>query len=201
MQFKANDGEQSLRISLDPLESDADSAGFADAAENPGAETSEPGIPGARVPRARTFTQRRRDRHGRGLRGTLLDAGLPGARTRAEKFDDLVVDSADRLRTLWPEALATVEYLVDEVPPQLESLLASKAQAPLGKYTPARAATDASPGEPPCIAIYRHPIEALCDTPGQVRELVHEVLVEQVAGLLNIDPDTVDPMFGRHRGH
>lgn len=196
MEFKAIDGEQSLRISLDPLDSEADSAASAESAADPGAGISEPRIPGAR-----TFEQRRRDRHGRGLRGPVLDAGLPGSRTRGEKFDDLVVDSADRLRTLWPEALATVEYLVEEVPQQLESLLAAKSQAPLGKYTPARAATDNSSGEPACIAIYRHPIEALCDTSGQVRELVHEVLVEQAAGLLNIDPDTVDPMFRRHRGH
>ena len=211
MEFKAIDGEQSLRISLDTSRSDAqsatsadvagsvdaaDSANSTDSAENAGAGISE-----SRIPGARSFTQRRRDRHGRGLRGPVLDSGLPGSRTRGEKFDDLVVDSADRLRTLWPEALSTVEYLVEEVPQQLESLLASKSQAPLGKYTPARGATDSSPGEPATIAIYRHPIEALCDTPGQVRELVHEVLVEQVAGLLNIDPDSVDPIFRRHRGH
>ncbi|MDD0857116.1 metallopeptidase family protein [Arthrobacter alpinus] len=115
MQFKANDGEQSLRISLDPQESD------------PAREEN---------PAARSFVARRRDRHGRGLRGPVLDAGLPGSRTRGQKFDDLVVDSADRLRTLWPEALATVEYLVEEVPERLEALLASGAQAPLGKYVP-----------------------------------------------------------------
>ncbi|WP_104109168.1 metallopeptidase family protein [Arthrobacter sp. N199823] len=180
MQFKANDGEQSLRISLDPQESDP---------------------PREENPAARSFTSRRRDRHGRGLRGPVLDAGLPGSRTRGQKFDDLVVDSADRLRSLWPEALATVEYLVEEVPERLESLLASGAQAPLGKYVPARPATAGNMGEPASIAIYRHPVEALCDNAGQVRELVHEVLVEQVAGLLNIDPDAVDPLFRHHRGH
>ncbi len=143
---------------------------------------------------ARSFAQRRRNRHGRGLRGPLLQPGLPGARTRREKFEDLVVDSAERLRELWSAQLANVEYLVEEVPENLEALIASGAQSPLGKYT----AAEPGPAHP-LIVIYRHPVEALCDSPGQVRELVHEVLIEQVAGLLNIDPDTVDPLFGHFR--
>lgn len=142
---------------------------------------------------ARSFPQRRRNRHGRGLRGPLLLPGLPGARTRSERFEDLVVDSAERLRELWSAQLADVEYLVEEVPDNLEGLIASGAQAPLGKYTTASGTSH------PLIVIYRHPVEALCDSPWQVRELIHEVLIEQVAGLLNIDPDTVDPLFGRFR--
>jgi len=142
----------------------------------------------------RPFAQRRRNRHGRGLRGSIMLPGLPGSRTRAEKFEDLVVDSAERLRELWSAQLADVEYLVEEVPDKLEELVASRSQAPLGKYTPSSSLVGHA-----VIVIYRHPVEALCDTPAQVRELVHEVLIEQVAGLLNIDPDTVDPMFGRFR--
>ncbi|RAN76555.1 hypothetical protein B5P43_23000 [Bacillus sp. SRB_336] len=142
---------------------------------------------------ARSFPQRRRNRHGRGLRGPLLLPGLPGARTRSERFEDLVVDSAERLRELWNAQLADVEYLVEEVPDNLEALIASGAQAPLGKYTTVSGTSQ------PLIVIYRHPVEALCDSPWQVRELIHEVLIEQVAGLLNVDPDTVDPLFGRFR--
>ncbi|WP_104091210.1 metallopeptidase family protein [Arthrobacter sp. GMC3] len=148
----------------------------------------------------RSFARRRRNRHDRGLRGALMPASLPAARTRSEKFDDLVVDSAERLRELWGTALEDVEYLVEEVPDNLEAIIASKSQAPLGKY---RAASIPAPGRdatPAAIVIYRHPVEALCDAPWQTRELVHEVLIEQVAGLLNIDPDTVDPLFRRFRG-
>lgn len=180
MQFKASSGEQSLSISLDPHPLGAD----------PGAS----GVP-------RSFETRRRDRHGRGLRGTLLPSGLPGSRTRGEKFEDLVVDSAERLRELWPTALADVGYLVEEIPQELETLLASGKSAPLGKYSRGTPATDDAPEQLPLIAIYRHPVESLCDTPGQLRELVHEVMIEQVAGLLNIDPDTVDPLFGHFRRH
>lgn len=184
MKFNASHGEERLTISLEPQDFD-------------GVPTADPGTNSGQ----RSFAQRRRDRHGRGLRGPLMPAALPGSRTRSEMFEDLVVDSADRMRNLWPAALATVEYVVEEVPDQLESLIASGAQAPLGTYARAVAATAESPAQPPSISIYRHPIEALCDTPGQVRELVHEVVVEQVAGYLNIDPDAVDPMFRRFPGH
>ncbi|WP_170133100.1 metallopeptidase family protein [Arthrobacter livingstonensis] len=147
----------------------------------------------------RSFVQRRRNRHGRGLRGPLLLPGMPAARTRSEKFEDLVVDSAERLSELWSAQLADVEYLVEEVPDNLEALIASGAQAPLGKYSAAVPSGSISATTHPLIVIYRHPVEALCDSPGQVRELIHEVLIEQVAGLLNIDPDSVDPLFGRFR--
>lgn len=180
MDFKPSHGKQPLNICLVPQ----------------GLPTAE-GTAGG----PRSFSKRRRDRHGRGLRGPLFPSDLPGSRTRGEKFDDLVVDSAERLRELWPAALADVSYLVEEVPQHLEALIASGEQAPLGKYAPAVPATDDRPASPAVIAIYRHPVEALCDTAGQVRELVHEVVIEQAAGLLNIDPDAVDPLFRRFRGH
>lgn len=179
MEFKAGRSNQALRISLD-----AEASGAAGA------------------PAARSFARRRRDRHGRGLRGPLIPAPLPGHRTRSQLFDALVVESADRLRTLWPDALDLVLYLVEEVPGDLEALLAAGDPAPLGTYvhaTPENAMPEN--GGAAQITIYRHPVEALCDTPGQLRELVHEVLVEQAAGLLGMDPDAVDPSFRRYRGH
>src|SRR5690606_20746780 len=36
-----------------------------------------------------------RDRHGRGMRGRLVPASVPLARTRAEIFDDLVLDTVE----------------------------------------------------------------------------------------------------------
>ena len=42
----------------------------------------------------RSFAQRRRNRHGRGLRGELMLPTLPGYRTRSDRFDELVMDSA-----------------------------------------------------------------------------------------------------------
>lgn len=151
---------------------------------------------------ARPFRARRRNRHGRGARGPLVPQGLPAARTRAEKFEDLVVDSASRLRDLLGAPVERVEYLVEEVPDQLEKLIASRSPAPLGALRTETAASGVAPSNRAVVVIYRHPVEALCDAPWQLRELVHEVLIEQIAAYLGIDPDAVDPLFGRfRRGH
>ena len=59
---------------------------------------------------------RRRDRHGRGLRGPLLPPILPAWRTRAERFDELVTSAADDLARDWPQ-IARIQFAVEEVPP------------------------------------------------------------------------------------
>lgn len=202
--------------SLGAGEDDAAGAGAGAAgAGAAGTGTSGSGADGVASSTRRSFVRRRRNRHGRGLRGPILPAGLPASRTRGEKFEDLVVDSAERLRELWSSALEQVDYLVEEVPDNLEALIAAGSQVPLGKYRAATAGTISSgvstaqgtnaeqgtKAERAVVIVYRHPIETLCEAPWETRELIHEVLIEQVAGLLNIDPDTVDPLFRRFRGH
>ena len=58
----------------------------------------------------------RRDRHGRGLRGRLVPTELPLARSRAEQFDDLVLDAVEDLERRWERELAGVEFAVEDVP-------------------------------------------------------------------------------------
>src|SRR3712207_9516262 len=58
----------------------------------------------------------RRDRHGRGLRGRLVPDGVPLARSRAEQFDDLVLDAVEALERRWEKELAGVEFAVADVP-------------------------------------------------------------------------------------
>ena len=66
------------------------------------------------------FRQRRRNRHGRGLRGELMLPTLPGYRTRSDRFDDFVLDSAQRLHDIWGKPLDGVRFAVEEIPPGLE---------------------------------------------------------------------------------
>ena len=56
--------------------------------------STQPGPP-QRLPVPAPTPARRRDRHGRGLRGPLLPPILPAWRTRAERFDELVTSAAD----------------------------------------------------------------------------------------------------------
>src|SRR3954453_13072323 len=58
----------------------------------------------------------RRDRHGRGLRGRLVPDEVPLAGSRAEKFDDLVLDAVEDLERRWERERAGVEFAVEDVP-------------------------------------------------------------------------------------
>src|SRR5687768_15103843 len=91
--------------------------------------------PGRRVPRCvslnlppvtrSTSPRRRRDRHGRGLRGVLVppvvrvngrEVRVPLSQTRGERFDDLVLDAVEHLEERWGKQLEGVEFAVEDVP-------------------------------------------------------------------------------------
>ena len=55
-------------------------------------------------------TRRRRDRHGRGLRGPLAPASSPATVPRSDRFGDLVVAAIDRLEPRWGGRLAAVDF-------------------------------------------------------------------------------------------
>lgn len=138
----------------------------------------EDAVPGGRRPR--------RDRRGRGLRGPLLPPGVPAAQTRAEAFDELVHASLDRLERRWAAELAAVEVVVTDVPDAADDRDPDGGVA-LGH---AEAPRDGEPGR---IVVHRRGVEARA-AGRQAREtLVHAVLVEALADLLGLDPETVDP--------
>jgi predicted Zn-dependent protease with MMP-like domain len=132
---------------------------------------------------------RRRDRHGRGLRGPLAPPEVPISRSRAERFDDLVRDAVEHLEERWPRELAGVEFAVEEVPPDDEPDPDDADPVPLGRVLPAEGRT------PPYVVVYRRPIQARAADPLDLADLVHDVVVEQVARLLGIDPDVLDPPY------
>ena len=220
---------------------------------------------------------RRRDRHGRGLRGVLAPPGVPLHRSRAERFDDLVLQAVARLEPRWEAHLAGVEFAVEEIPPADEltpgpvplarlepgslrdpgwpgqddlalwdelSGPGEPAGAPgqLARASPAAAASggpaasrgpvaslegagepggsglggagepggagdgaaDMAPGggteagaapRPPRIVVYRRPLMARADGDEDLGELVFEVVVEEFARLLGMDPEDVDPGY------
>jgi hypothetical protein len=133
---------------------------------------------------------RRRDRRGRGLRGPLLPATLPGARSRADRFDDDVLAAVERVERRWGAALEGVEFGVEDVPPSAPAPWEA-GSVPLGRYFPA----DAMAGLSHRIVLYRRPIETRVDDPKDLRDLVREVVVEQVAHLLSRNPEEIDPDY------
>lgn len=140
------------------------------------------------------FRVRRRNRHGRGLRSPLLPAGVPAALSRSGQFDQYVLESAGRLQLLWGSVIDSIEFQVEDIPQRLEELTALGERVPFGTFR------QETPGTPPAIVIYRHPIQTAARHHGDLPELVHDAVVEQAAELLGIAPEAVDPLYGRFGG-
>ena len=137
--------------------------------------------------------RRARDRHGRGLRGPLAPPDIPLSRSRSQRFDEVVLEAVEHLEDRWSEQLAGVEFAVVDVPPADAISPDGPGQAgdpvPLGRVFPA------AEEEPARIVVYRRPIEARASQRAALLDLVHDVVVEQVAALLGLDPDVVDPPY------
>ncbi|AEW94391.1 hypothetical protein SCATT_20200 [Streptantibioticus cattleyicolor NRRL 8057 = DSM 46488] len=129
------------------------------------------------------------------MRGPIAPPQVPLAVSRSEAFDDLVRDAADRLERRWPQ-LAEVEFAVQEVPPAITDAdeVDVADLVPLGRLIPA----DGPPGRgsPNRIVVYRRPVEIRAKGRDERALLVHEVVVEQVAELLGLSPENVDPRYG-----
>jgi predicted Zn-dependent protease with MMP-like domain len=121
----------------------------------------------------------------------LAPPEVPLVRSRAEQFDDLVLDSVERLDEHLGGKLDGVEFVVDEVPPDPETSPATGAWAnepvPLGHSVPATGDTKGR------VVVYRRPVEARADDRTDLAALIHVVVVQQVSDLLDIPPEEVDP--------
>ncbi len=136
----------------------------------------------------------RRDRRGRGLRGLLYPADLPAARSRTERFDALVIEALEPIEARWRTELTDLDVAVDDVPdlradPKQE--VVEDRDVPLARLVPAGVDRRGQPTRAR-IVVYRRPLEVRARDGADLADLVHEVLVEQVAAYLNLDPDVVD---------
>ena len=141
--------------------------------------------------RAGEARHRTRDRRGRGMRGPGVVPARPGTtalRTARQRFDQLVLDVVTPLDERWHRHLGLVEYAVEDAPMlpddwgdetvPLSSLVRGKGQ------------------EPTRLVIFRRPIEHRSTSRDELEALVHTVVVEQLAELLNLTPGQVDERYG-----
>lgn len=129
----------------------------------------------------------RRDRHGRGIRGSLAPDDVPLSRTRAERFDEIVIAAVERLDKRWQDQLAKIEFAVEDVP-SLDDW--DREWVPLARTF---AATGALPAR---IVVFRRPVETRVMDVVQLRALVSDVVVEQVAEFLDVPPEDIDDSYG-----
>jgi predicted Zn-dependent protease with MMP-like domain len=146
--------------------------------------------------------RRLRDRRGRGLRGRLTPPEVPLSRTRADQFDDVVREAVAHLDERWSAELAEVEFVVDEVPPPEPppdgdddgdqiNLESEPEQVRLSRLMPASGSGRNT--RPPQIVLYRRPLELRALDQDDLAELVLDVLIHEVADLLGVGPEVIDP--------
>lgn len=122
------------------------------------------------------------------MRGPLAQDGTPLAMNRAQRFDEIVIGTVEALERRWREQLTNVEFAVEDVP-SLDDW--DHDWVPLARSFPAEGAL------PPRVVVFRRPIETRARGPLALRVLVAEVVVEQIAELLDTEPEEVDPLYGR----
>lgn len=133
--------------------------------------------------------RQRRDRRGRGLRGRLVPSHLPLSRTKAERFDELVLDAVEHLEDRWSDEIAKLEFAVEDVPPP-DAI--EEDVVPLSRLLPA-GPDRAGRQHPARIVVYRRPVEARATDPVDLADLVLDVVVSELANHLGLDPEIVDP--------
>lgn len=113
--------------------------------------------------------------------------GRPELPTRTERFDALALDVVAEIERRWHDRLGLVEYAVEEAP-QLPDDWAT-ATVPLSTLV------RGSGTRPTRIVLFRRPIEHRCETRADLEAMLLTVVVEQVAELLGIPPESVDPRY------
>ena len=132
--------------------------------------------------------RRSRDRRGRGMRGPGVLPRIPGAPagpSGRELFDSVVLDAVALVEERWHDRLGLVEYAVEDtplVPDDWDELTVPLASLVRGHG-----------GQADQLVIFRRPVEHRCSNRRELRALVLTVVVEQVAELLGLPTDEVDP--------
>jgi predicted Zn-dependent protease with MMP-like domain len=115
--------------------------------------------------------------------------GRPELPTRRERFDELALGIVTEIDERWQERLGVVEYAVEDTPQLPEDW--SSETVPLSSLVRGTA------GQPTRLVLFRRPIEHRCETRSDLEAMVLTVVVEQVAELLGVEAEVVDPRYER----
>lgn len=145
-------------------------------------------------------SQRIRDRHGRGLRSPLLPQQVPAWRSRAASFDAVALEAFTEIDMRWRERLTGLDVAVDDIPRMLPrdvddvewpEEVTADGNVPLARLIHAGIDTEGNPTRAHII-LFRRPLESRAKRGDDLLDLIHEVLVQQVATYLGVDEETID---------
>lgn len=110
--------------------------------------------------------------------------------SRSDTFDEYVLDAVERIERRLTRGLGDIEIAVELVPPSDPAPWEDR-QVPLSRLFPAQNRLPAR------IVLYRRPIETRVDDPRDLAAMINDIVVEQVAGALGVEPTTLDPDYRR----
>jgi predicted Zn-dependent protease with MMP-like domain len=116
-----------------------------------------------------------------------LTPGAPVLGSHRERFDALVLGLLSDIDDRWSDRLGLLEYAVEDAP-----------QIPDDWHpetVPLSSLVRGARGAPTRLVVFRRPIEHRAETRSDLEALVLTVIVEQVAELLGIDAELVDPRY------
>jgi hypothetical protein len=140
-------------------------------------------------------------RRGRDMRGPLLPPTVPGWRSRAERFDMAVLEAYEPIERRWQERLSGLDVAVDEIPRisakdpdsvQWPAEVVADGPIALARLIGAGVDTRGSATRAR-VVLFRKPIERRAKDTVELAELLHEILVAQVASYLDVEPSVIDP--------
>lgn len=115
------------------------------------------------------------------------DPRRPELRTARERFDDLALGIVTDIDERWQDRLGLVEYAVEDTPQIPDDWDAGT--------VPLSSLIRGTGSEPTRLVLFRRPIEHRCETRADLEAMVLTVVVEQVAELLGIEAELVDPRY------
>lgn len=113
--------------------------------------------------------------------------GSPELPTRRERFDNLALAIVTSIDRRWQDRIGLIEYAVEDTPQLPDDW--EEDQVPLSSLVRGSGAT------PTRLVLFRRPIEHRAESRADLEALLLTVIVEQVAELLDMDPEQVDPRY------
>jgi predicted Zn-dependent protease with MMP-like domain len=115
--------------------------------------------------------------------------GRPARPTSHQRFDDLALRIVSEIDERWQDRLGLLEYAVEDAP-----------QVPDDWHpetVPLSSLIRGTGAQPSRLVLFRRPIEHRSESRAELEAMVLTVVVEQVAELLGIPAEDVDPRYER----
>jgi hypothetical protein len=126
---------------------------------------------------------------------------VPGWRSRAERFDMAVLEAYEPIERRWQDRVSTLDVAVDEIP-RISARDPENVQFPpeviadgpiaLARLIPAGVDVRGNATRARIVS-FRKPIERRAKDTLELADLLHEILVAQVATYLGVEPSVIDP--------